>query len=382
MTSSKKRKFQRAILQHLKNGTINEILKEIQESGLEEYSDEIATKISKITRRIREHERQTESALEYADTLKQEIKKNSVGIMSVEKLKKYDGYDKPIHFQNFLEAGRIIDMYQARDWANLDPERKNALTSFMHHAQKAEKFRMDMKNWSHASKKENVRFMQKHMQEGLGLLPFEKILFQTRYSGENINFHLFEYVSKDIDKNHVVYSHRLLIFKEGIFVVDPKYIHRKTLKVPLDFSKGTVETTEQTLSPLHAFIQLNSHTDKNTNIFDILPKKEKPSNSFTIKNENVDQEEFVPVWKSKTVYIKPDQYRAEKDTTYTSNVSEDGPHEKRYVPFHSVRGHIRRLRKGDITAVKAHFRGQKEYGAIHKNYVLAAPRIIRKGKLV
>jgi len=30
--------------------------------------------------------------------------------------------------------------------------------------------------------------------------------------------------------------------------------------------------------------------------------------------------------------------------------------------------------------VRAHFRGHKEYGAIHKNYVLAAPRIIRKGK--
>ena len=132
------------------------------------------------------------------------------------------------------------------------------------------------------------------------------------------------------------------------------------------------------------FLQLNSHTDKNTNIgiYDIKAKEDTGIGSLKIKDDKADNEDFIPVWKSKTVHIKPDQYRAERDTTYTSDISDESSHEKRCVPYHSVRGHIRRLRKGDITAVKAHFRGQKEYGAIHKNYVLAAPRIIRKGKAI
>ena len=41
---------------------------------------------------------------------------------------------------------------------------------------------------------------------------------------------------------------------------------------------------------------------------------------------------------------------------------------------------MRRLQKGDITSVRSHFRGRKEYGAIFKNYVLAQPRLFRKGK--
>ena len=103
---------------------------------------------------------------------------------------------------------------------------------------------------------------------------------------------------------------------------------------------------------------------------------------FWTKDLSAIEDEFVPVWKSKTVYIKPDEYRTEKDTTYTSDVSDDEQHEKRLITYHSVRVHIRRLRKGYITSVRSHYRGQKEYGAIHKNYVLAAPRIMRKGKII
>ena len=300
-------------------------------------------KISKMTARIRQHERETKAAQEYAQALKHEIKVNTEAMY----------YDN-----KFIKAGRMIDMYQERDWATIDPNKKISLTSFMHTAQKAEKFRMDMANWSSEAIKENIRCMKKHMEEGLGLLPFEKILFQTRNPSisPNINFHLFEYVSKDIDKNYVVYNHRVLIFKKDKFVVKPMYLNGKTLKAPLDFSKKLIMPTDTTMSIFHAFIQLNSHTDKNTNIFDILPKKEKPKPKERNKMSN--------------------------DTTYTSDVSDESSHEKRFIPYHSVRGHIRRLRKGDITAVRSHFRGQKEYGAIHKNYVLAPPRILRKGKVI
>jgi hypothetical protein len=36
--------------------------------------------------------------------------------------------------------------------------------------------------------------------------------------------------------------------------------------------------------------------------------------------------------------------------------------------FHSVRGHLRRLAKGNITFVKPHFRGSKEVGIVEKEY--------------
>ncbi len=173
-----------------------------------------------------------------------------------------------------------------------------------------------------------------------------------------------------------------------------RYLTKSDVIVPLDFkkngntnhylwaSKDKRPARVQADNFYKAFIQLNSHTDKNASIRDIVPKSEKPSTSFKIKESNVSQDEFVPVWKSKTVHIKPDQYKAERDTTYTSDVSDESSPEKRFIPYHSVRGHIRRLRKGDITAVRSHFRGQKEYGAIHKNYVLAPPRILRKNKVI
>ena len=197
-----------------------------------------------------------------------------------------------------------------------------------------------------------------------------------------------------IDKWCVFPSSHIILNISGVSLSNKQ----SDIIVPLDFKKNGNDnhylwaTKDQRCVRVQAdnfykaFIQLNSHTDKNAGIRDIVPKSEKPSTSFKIKESDTGQDEFVPVWKSKTVYIKPDEYRTEKDTTYTSDVSDDitddEPHEKRYVPYHSVRGHTRRLRKGDITSVRAHFRGHKEYGAIHKNYVLAAPRIIRKGKII
>ena len=75
--SSAKRKFHKALLKHLNEETISEILKEIQEPGSEEYSHKIVRRISKITGQIRENERQTEAALEYAKSIRKEISLNS-----------------------------------------------------------------------------------------------------------------------------------------------------------------------------------------------------------------------------------------------------------------------------------------------------------------
>ena len=47
--SSAKRKFHKALLKHLNEETISEILKEIQEPGSEEYSHKNLRRISKIT---------------------------------------------------------------------------------------------------------------------------------------------------------------------------------------------------------------------------------------------------------------------------------------------------------------------------------------------
>jgi len=38
--------------------------------------------------------------------------------------------------------------------------------------------------------------------------------------------------------------------------------------------------------------------------------------------------------------------------------------------FHSVRGHLRRLAKGNVTFIKPHFRGSKEVGTVEKEYSL------------
>ena len=376
------------------------------------HDAEAKIKIAKMTKKIREDERQAEAAREYARSLKQNTKEN-VGIMSVKK-ENDESLDIKIHSyklysgQRFAAASRMIDMYDQNKFKKLYGNKlkdKNAVelvNDFMHEAQKAEKFKMDDINWSDESKKENKRCIEKHMQEGLGLLPFEKILFQKRgfqkrfgnIDDRYIAFHLFEYKEKDIEKNTVTYDHRALFVRDGVMVFKKEYLFKTSIVVPLDFKKNWTNDGKHFIWASNvarpfstrgdnfysAFIQLNSHTDKNANIRDIVPKSEKPSTSFTIREDEASQEEFVPVWKSKTVYIKPDEYRTEKDTTYTNDITDDEPHEKRYVPYHSVRGHTRRLRKGDITSVRAHFRGHKEYGAIHKNYVLAAPRIIRKGK--
>ena len=412
--SAGKRRFHKALLKHLNEETISEIMKEIQDPGSEEHDTKAVRRISKITSKIRENERQTDAALKYAESLKKEIISYQ-GLAAlgpgVWKRDLAEGFVKNVSEyknskQNFVNASRIIDMFQEKDWEDnlkfkIKRKSKNDLLDFMKTAQEAEKFRMDDINWSEESKKENQRCIQQHLKEGLGLLPFEKILFQTRgfenrfgeVNNRTVVFHLFEYVSKDLDKNNVTYSHRMLFILHDR-VQSAKYLKKSDIIVPLDFKKNGNDNhylwaskddsckRVQADNFYKAFIQLNSHTDKNASIRDIVPKNEKPSTSFKIKSEETSEDEFVPVWKSKTVYIKPDEYRTEKDTTYTSDVSDDEPHEKRLIPYHSVRGHIRRLRKGDITSVRSHYRGQKEYGAIHKNYVLAAPRIMRKGKII
>lgn len=404
--SAGKRRFHKALLKHLNEETISEIMKEIQDPGSEEHDTKAVRRISKITSKIRESERQTDAALKYAESLKKEIISYQ-GLAAlgpgVWKRDLTEGFNK----QNFVNASKIIDMFQEKDWednSKFKAKEKHDLFDFIKTAQKAEKFRMDDTNWSQESKKENKRCIEKHMQEGLGLLPFEKILFQTRgfqkrfgnTDDRYIAFHLFEYREKNIEKNTVTYDHRALFVKDGVIVAKKQYLLKTSIIVPLDFKRNWTSHGKHFIwasnvaRPIStrgdnfhsAFIQLNSHTDKNASIRDIVPKNEKPSTSFKIKSEETSEDEFVPVWKSKTVYIKPDEYRTEKDTTYTSDVSDDEPHEKRLIPYHSVRGHIRRLRKGDITSVRSHYRGQKEYGAIHKNYVLAAPRIMRKGKII
>ena len=334
----------------------------------DEYSVSVKEKIATITRKTREYERQTTAAIEYAQAIKQSGS-----------------------FNSFNFASRMIDMYQSRDWGNLTPDKKLLLNDFMKSAQKAEKFRMDQTNWSKKARRRNKTCINKHKKQGLGLLPFNNILFQTKIPSKfdkTIFFHLFEYKDKNLDLNYVTYDYRLLRVVDKTFRFEKEQLEKTTLQVPLDFSKAKKNICISMEPKIYFawlnFLQLNSHTDKNTNIgiYDIKAKEDTGIGSLKIKDDKADNEDFIPVWKSKTVHIKPDQYRAERDTTYTSDISDESSHEKRCVPYHSVRGHIRRLRKGDITAVKAHFRGQKEYGAIHKNYVLAAPRIIRKGKAI
>ena len=288
----------------------------------------------------------------------------------------------------FLNASRLVDMFQSRDWVTGTGLNKEVLCDFMSSAQEAEKFRMDQINWSEKAIDDNLHCIKKHTKEGLGLLPFNKILFQTRFynSPRVIYLNLFEYKNKDIENNTIEYNYSLVKIKNNSLCYNK--LNKITITVPIDFSKEKIGFLSKQSVAIKSFLQLNSHTDKNTNIgiHDIQAKQDTGIGSFKIKDNKEDNKEdkkdFIPVWKSKTVHIKPDQYKAERDTTYTSEVSDESSPEKRFIPYHSVRGHIRRLRKGDITAVRSHFRGQKEYGAIHKNYVLAPPRILRKDKII
>ena len=290
----------------------------------------------------------------------------------------------------FLNASRLVDMFQIRDW-DISNKRKfgvsDQLCDFMSNAQKAEKFRMDQVNWSEKAIHDNLHCIQKHKKEGLGVLPFNKILFQTRfYNSPNVIYlNLFEYKNKDIENNAIKYDYRSIKVKNNSLSWNK--LKKSTITIPIDFSKknwGRVspDHTAKKSVAMRSFLQLNSHTDKNTNIgvFDIKPKTDNGIGSFKVKGDNVDEKDFVPVWKSKTIYVRPEQYKPERDTTYTTDVEKNNDSEPRYVPYHSVRGHVRRLQKGDITSVRSHFRGRKEYGAIFKNYVLAQPRLFRKGK--
>ena len=327
-----------------------------------QHSQTVNDTISKITSKIRRYERETKAAQEYAEAVKRSSALNS-----------------------FNFASRIIDMYQSRDWGgNLTPGKKLLLNEFMSSAQEAEKFRMDQINWSKKAINDNLHCIEKHTKEGLGLLPFNKILFQTRfYNSPNVIYlNLFEYKNKDIENNTIEYNYSLVKIKKNSLCYNK--LNKITITVPIDFSKDKIRCLSKKSVAIKSFLQLNSHTDKNTNlgIHDIQAKQDTGIGSFKIQDNKEDKKDFIPVWKSKTVHIKPDQYKAERDTTYTSDVSDESSPEKRFIPYHSVRGHIRRLRKGDITAVRSHFRGQKEYGAIHKNYVLAPPRILRKNKVI
>ena len=71
--SAGKRRFHKALLKHLNEETISEIMKEIQDPGSEEHDTKAVRRISKITSKIRESERQTDAALKYAESLKKEI---------------------------------------------------------------------------------------------------------------------------------------------------------------------------------------------------------------------------------------------------------------------------------------------------------------------
>ena len=226
--SAGKRRFHKALLKHLNEETISEIMKEIQDPGSEEHDTKAVRRISKITSKIRENERQTDAALKYAESLKKEIISYQ-GLAAlgpgVWKRDLAEGFVKNVSEyknskQNFVNASRIIDMFQEKDWEDnlkfkIKRKSKNDLLDFMKTAQEAEKFRMDDINWSEESKKENQRCIQQHLKEGLGLLPFEKILFQKRgfqkrfgnIDDRYIAFHLFEYKEKDIEKNTVTYDH-------------------------------------------------------------------------------------------------------------------------------------------------------------------------------
>lgn len=305
----------------------------------------------------------------------------------------------------FLNASRLVDMFQSRDWVTGTGLNKKVLCDFMSSAQEAEKFKMDQSNWSKEAISENKKCIKKHMNEGLGILPFNKILFQTKFpfGGTNIKvdgtiyLNLFEYKNKNIEKNTIEYTHQQVRVVDNYFRYNQKEIQAHTITVPLDFSKikfgedsvyshiAKINNLNENkkLFAMQKFLQLNSHTDKNTNIgvFDIKPKIDSGIGSFKVKADVVEKETFVPVWKSKTVYVRPEEYKPERDTTYTSDIEKDsGDSEPRYVPYHSVRGHVRRLQKGDITSVRSHFRGNKEHGAVFKDYVLQQPRLFRNGK--
>jgi hypothetical protein len=322
---------------------------------------------------------------------------------------------------SFSYASHMVDMFQGRDWGTkIGNLNKEMLCDFMSNAQEAEKFKMDQSNWSQEAIEENKQCIKKHRKEGLGILPFNKILFQSKSADcITIYLHLFEYKNKNIEKNTIDYTHRLVRVLNNSFCYTREELKGFTITVPLDFQKESqIKTTVENLIwgsirsnqkakwvshskglsqkfsqnlykkntlAIKTFLQLNSHTDKNTNIgvFDIKPKIDSGIGSFKVKSEVIDKEDFVPVWKSKTVYVRPEEYKPERDTTYTSGVEKDGDDsESRYVPYHSVRGHIRRLQKGDITSVRSHFRGNKEHGAIFKNYVLAEPRLLRNNKQI
>jgi len=306
----------------------------------------------------------------------------------------------------FLNASRLVDMFQGRDWKTRTGYHKKVLCDFMSSAQEAEKFKMNQSNWSKEAISENKKCIKKHMKEGLGILPFKKILFQTYLHPLNhnqfncdrtIELHLFEYKNKNIEKNTISYTHQKVRIVNNCFCYNKTEIQGHTLTVPLDFSKlkagkpvtykvdGFIKSKGSIYChfAMQTFLQLNSHTDKNTNIgvFDVKPKIDSGIGSFKVKADVVEKEAFVPVWKRKTVYVRPEEYKPERDTTYTSDVEKDsGDSEPRYVPYHSVRGHVRRLQKGDITSVRSHFRGNKEHGAVFKDYVLQQPRLFRKGK--
>ena len=350
--------------------------------GKEMSIKDIEKRIKKMTRTIREDERMAVAAREYAEALK---------TSSLDKIIKVTS--------SFKDAARMLDMYSGRDWGNLTADKKNLLNVFMDSAQKAEKFRMDQTNWSKKAQQLNDECIKKHMREGLGLLPFDNILFQTKLASKfdkTIFFHLFEYKDKNLDLNLVNYDYRLLRVVNNNFTFEADHLKKINLSIPLDFSRYVSQLEKMKVKQKHffpsykgyikfawqTFLQLNSHTDKNTNIgiHDIKSKEDSGIGSLRIKDNNSDNKDFIPVWKSKTVYVRPEEYKQERDTVYTKDITDDdNALEKRYIPYHSVRGHIRRLQKGDITNVRSHFRGKKEYGAIHKNYVLGEPRILRKG---
>ena len=125
------------------------------------HDAEAKIKIAKMTKKIREDERQAEAAREYARSLKQNTKEN-VGIMSVKK-ENDESLDIKVHSyklysgQRFAAASRMIDMYDQNKFKKLYGNKlkdKNAVelvNDFMHEAQKAEKFKMDDINWSDES---------------------------------------------------------------------------------------------------------------------------------------------------------------------------------------------------------------------------------------
>ena len=129
-------------------------------------------------------------------------------------------------------------MYQSRDWGgNLTPGKKLLLNEFMSSAQEAEKFRMDQINWSEKAIDDNLHCIKKHIKEGLGLLPFNKILFQTRfYNSPNVIYlNLFEYKNKDIENNTIEYNYSLVKIRKNSLCYNK--LNKITITVPIDFSK-------------------------------------------------------------------------------------------------------------------------------------------------